>query len=54
LLKVVNDHLLKDLTELGLWNPDMKNRLMYENGSIQVYSFIFEKFPFTFFFDIEY
>ena len=35
-LKVVNDHLLKDLTELGLWNPDMKNRLMYENGSIQV------------------
>jgi len=35
-VKVVNDHLLKDLTELGLWNPDMKNRLMYENGSIQV------------------
>ena len=35
-LQVVNDHLLKDLTELGLWNPDMKNRLMYENGSIQV------------------
>lgn len=34
--QVVNDHLLKDLTELGLWNPDMKNRLMYENGSIQV------------------
>ncbi|CAF5196925.1 unnamed protein product, partial [Rotaria magnacalcarata] len=33
--QVVNDHLLKDLTELGLWNPDMKNRLMYENGSIQ-------------------
>ncbi|CAF1560919.1 unnamed protein product, partial [Adineta ricciae] len=33
--QVVNDHLLKDLTELGLWNPDMKNRLMYENGSVQ-------------------
>ncbi|CAF4367175.1 unnamed protein product, partial [Adineta steineri] len=33
--QVVNDHLLKDLTELGLWNLDMKNRLMYENGSIQ-------------------
>ena len=33
--QVVNDHLLKDLTELGLWNADMKNRLMYENGSIQ-------------------
>ena len=34
--QVVNDHLLKDLTDLGLWNADMKNRLMYENGSIQV------------------
>ncbi|CAF3890038.1 unnamed protein product [Rotaria sp. Silwood1] len=33
--EVVNNHLLKDLTELGLWNADMKNRLMYENGSIQ-------------------
>jgi len=33
--QVVNDHLLKDLTELGLWNPDMKNLLMYEGGSIQ-------------------
>ncbi|CAF4043906.1 unnamed protein product [Rotaria sordida] len=33
--QVVNNRLLKDLTELGLWNADMKNRLMYENGSIQ-------------------
>jgi hypothetical protein len=51
-LQVVNDHLLKDLTDLGLWNADMKNRLMYENGSIQVRadrdrvssSFVFESF----------
>ncbi|UYV79319.1 RRM1 [Cordylochernes scorpioides] len=32
---VVNYHLLKDLTKLGLWNEDMKNRLIANNGSIQ-------------------
>lgn len=32
---VVNKHLLKDLTELGLWNSTMKNRLIAENGSVQ-------------------
>ncbi|XP_014779581.1 ribonucleoside-diphosphate reductase large subunit [Octopus bimaculoides] len=32
---VVNHHLLKDLTELGLWNGDMKNELIANNGSIQ-------------------
>lgn len=32
---VVNKHLLKDLIELGLWNENMKNTLMSENGSIQ-------------------
>ena len=32
---VVNKHLLKDLIELGLWNDDMKQRLMASNGSIQ-------------------
>jgi len=32
---VVNKHLLKDLTELGLWNPVMKNKLIAENGSVQ-------------------
>lgn len=32
---VVNKHLLNDLTELGLWNPAMKNRLIAENGSVQ-------------------
>ncbi|CAG7721614.1 unnamed protein product [Allacma fusca] len=33
--QVVNPHLLKDLTELGLWNPDMKNKMIAANGSIQ-------------------
>ena len=32
---VVNKHLLKDLIGLGLWNDDMKQRLMAANGSIQ-------------------
>ncbi|CAG7730103.1 unnamed protein product [Allacma fusca] len=33
--QVVNPHLLKDLTELGLWNSDMKNKLIAGNGSVQ-------------------
>ncbi len=32
---VVNKHLLKDLIELNLWNAQMKNRLIAENGSVQ-------------------
>ena len=32
---VVNKHLLKDLIRLGLWNEDMKQRLMAANGSVQ-------------------
>ena len=32
---VVNKHLLRDLVKLGLWNEDMKQRLMAANGSIQ-------------------
>jgi ribonucleoside-diphosphate reductase alpha chain len=32
---VVNKHLLNDLIEMGLWNNDMKERLMAANGSIQ-------------------
>ncbi|MBX2872377.1 MAG: ribonucleoside-diphosphate reductase subunit alpha [Saprospiraceae bacterium] len=32
---VVNKHLLKDLIRLGLWNDEMKHRLMASNGSIQ-------------------
>ncbi len=32
---VVNKHLLKDLIQLGIWNDNMKNRLIAANGSIQ-------------------
>jgi ribonucleoside-diphosphate reductase alpha chain len=32
---VVNKHLLNDLTDLGLWNEDMKEQLMRDNGSVQ-------------------
>jgi ribonucleoside-diphosphate reductase alpha chain len=32
---VVNKHLLKDLVKLGLWNNDMKNKIIAANGSIQ-------------------
>lgn len=32
---VVNKHLLKDLIRLGIWNDEMKHRLMAANGSIQ-------------------
>ncbi len=32
---IVNKHLLKDLISRGLWNDDMKERLMASNGSIQ-------------------
>jgi len=33
--QVVNHHLLRDLTESGMWNEDMKNELISQNGSIQ-------------------
>lgn len=33
--QVVNHHLLKDLTDRGLWNEDMKNTLIAHNGSVQ-------------------
>ena len=33
--QIVNPHLLKDLTELGLWDDNMKNHIISENGSIQ-------------------
>ena len=32
---VVNKHLLEDLVKLGLWNEEMKQELMRNNGSIQ-------------------
>jgi len=31
---IVNKHLLKDLTKLGLWNEDLKQKLMAANGSV--------------------
>uniref|UniRef100_A0A1D1XNL5 Ribonucleoside-diphosphate reductase n=1 Tax=Anthurium amnicola TaxID=1678845 RepID=A0A1D1XNL5_9ARAE len=31
---VVNKHLLHDLTEMGLWSPALKNKIIYENGSV--------------------
>ncbi|XP_031627678.1 ribonucleoside-diphosphate reductase large subunit-like [Contarinia nasturtii] len=33
--QVVNHHLIKDLTEIGMWNDDMKNEIIAEYGSIQ-------------------
>ncbi|XP_071445370.1 ribonucleoside-diphosphate reductase large subunit [Hetaerina americana] len=33
--QVVNHHLLRDLTESGLWNDDMKNEIIANGGSIQ-------------------
>jgi ribonucleoside-diphosphate reductase alpha chain len=32
---IVNKHLLKDLMKLGLWNDNMKNKIIAANGSIQ-------------------
>jgi ribonucleoside-diphosphate reductase alpha chain len=32
---VVNKHLLEDLVSLGLWNEDLKEEIMRNNGSIQ-------------------
>jgi ribonucleoside-diphosphate reductase alpha chain len=32
---VVNKHLLKDLVKEGLWNKDMRSKLMISNGSVQ-------------------
>lgn len=32
---VVNKHLLKDLVKLGLWNENLKNKIIAANGSVQ-------------------
>jgi len=32
---VINKHLLKDLIQLGIWNSDLKNKLIAHNGSVQ-------------------
>ncbi|KAI8013867.1 Ribonucleoside-diphosphate reductase large subunit [Camellia lanceoleosa] len=31
---VVNKHLLHDLSEMGLWSSALKNKIIYENGSV--------------------
>lgn len=33
--QIVNPYLLKDLVDMGLWNDDMKNRLIASGGSIK-------------------
>ena len=33
---VVNKHLIKDLVELGLWNDQMKQRIILADGSVQL------------------
>ncbi|XP_041985241.1 ribonucleoside-diphosphate reductase large subunit [Aricia agestis] len=33
--QVVNHHLLRDLTQADLWDDDMKNQIIHNNGSIQ-------------------
>jgi ribonucleoside-diphosphate reductase alpha subunit len=33
--QIVNQYLMKDLTDLGLWNDQMKNRIIAANGSVQ-------------------
>ena len=38
--QVVNQHLLRDLTELDLWDDEMKNKLIASNGSIQVLIYV--------------
>ena len=32
---VVNKHLLKDLVAIGMWNDEMKDKLIMSNGSVQ-------------------
>ncbi len=33
--QIVNPYLLRDLVDLGLWNDDMKNNIIANNGSVQ-------------------
>lgn len=33
--QIVNPHLLKDLTEMGVWNEELKNQIIADNGSVQ-------------------
>jgi ribonucleoside-diphosphate reductase subunit M1 len=40
---MVNHHLLKDLTSMGLWSEDLKNQILAYGGSIQQIEGIPEK-----------
>lgn len=40
---VVNRHLVRDLENLGLWSPEMKNRIIRNDGSVQGISEIPER-----------
>lgn len=33
--KVLNKHLVKDLSSLGLWNQEMKDQIVYHRGNVQ-------------------
>jgi hypothetical protein len=33
-MQIVNQHLLKDLVDLGMWNDDLKNEIIAGKGSI--------------------
>jgi hypothetical protein len=50
---VVNTHLLRDLTDLGLWNDELRQQIVSNNGSIQQCDLpqdIKEGIPFSLFF----
>jgi ribonucleotide reductase alpha subunit len=32
---IMNTHLVRDLTELGIWSKELKDRIIYHNGSVQ-------------------
>jgi len=40
---IVNKQLIEDLDEMGLWNPEMKNKIIANNGSVQRITEIPEK-----------
>ena len=39
--QVVNHHLLRDLVERELWDEDLKNELIMNSGSVQVFNYLF-------------
>ena len=32
---IINEYLMNDLTEIGLWNSEMRNKIIKDNGSVQ-------------------